>query len=97
VGSEEWDYWRAMVPLHGESWESPARTRQLFEEGYESVRPLPSGLETRGRAYQAFVSVSYLDSLQTQRGIDDGTRPTAEFLRRHVSETLAELREDWVN
>lgn len=96
AGSGEWDYWRTAVPLfRGSGWERPDRAEELFRTGYESVRSFPSGFERRARAYRAFVAVSHLDSLYTQRGIDDETREMADFLRNFVAETLGELRDEW--
>ncbi|WP_132058781.1 phosphotransferase family protein [Halorussus amylolyticus] len=96
VGSSEWDYWRTAMPLfEGGGWEQPTDAREVFRSGYESVRPLPDGFEDRADAYRAFVAVSHLDSLHTQRGIDDGTREIAEFLRSYVSDALGELRTEW--
>lgn len=96
AGSGEWDYWRTAVPLfRGPEWERPECAEELFRAGYESVRSFPNGFGRRARAYRAFVVVSHLDSLHTQRGIDDETRETADFLRNFVSETLGELRDEW--
>jgi hypothetical protein len=96
VGSGEWDFWRTAVPLFaGPGWETPADGREQFRAGYESVRSLPEGFEERGEAYRMLVAVSYLDSLSTQRGIDDDTRERAEFFRNHVEDSLATLRERW--
>lgn len=96
AGSGEWDYWRTAVPLFGgHGWERPDRAEELFRAGYESVRSFPSDFDRRERAYRAFVAVSHLDSLHTQRGIDDDTREMADFMRNFVSEALDELRDEW--
>jgi fructosamine-3-kinase len=96
VGSGEWDYWRTAVPLfRGSNWTAPDGAKRRFREAYESVRPLPAGVEERGPAYRALVSVSYLDSLHAQRGIDDDTRETAEAIADHVRESLAAVRAEW--
>lgn len=96
AGHGEWDYWRTAVPLFsGPEWDHPANAEELFRAGYESVRSLPSGFERRAKAYRTLVSVSHLDSLHTQRGIDDDTREIADFIRSHVSQTLDELRDEW--
>lgn len=96
AGSGEWDYWRTAVPLFdGTGWETPPDAEELFRTGYESVRPLPDGFADRADAYRAFVAASHLDSLHTQRGIDEDTRGTADFLRNYISETLDELRGEW--
>jgi len=96
VGGVEWDYWRTAVPLfHGTDRSAPADAAERFRRGYESVRPLPDGFAARADAYRAFVSVSYLDSLHTQRGIDDQTHEQANFLREHVTDALATLRAEW--
>jgi fructosamine-3-kinase len=96
VGSGEWDFWRAAVPLFaGPGWETPEEGRQRFREGYESVRPLPGGFEEREDAHRMLVAVSYLDSLSTQRGITPETRERADFFREQVRKTLAALRDRW--
>ncbi|MFC7231365.1 phosphotransferase enzyme family protein [Saliphagus sp. GCM10025308] len=96
VGDGEWDYWRAAIPLfHGPRWETPEDAEAVFRDGYESVRPLSSGFEARAPAYRAFVAVSHLDSLHTQRGIDDETHDMATFLENEIEATLAELERAW--
>jgi fructosamine-3-kinase len=96
VGSPEWDYWRTAVPLFAaEDAVTPDDAAARFRAGYESVRSLPEGFDERGAAYRAFVSVSYLDSLHAQRGIDAATRDRAAFLRDHATTTFDRLRESW--
>lgn len=96
VGSGEWDYWRTAVPLFlGDGWEQPPDAEDHFRAGYESIRSFSDGFKERAAAYRAFVTVSYLDSLQTQRGIDEKTREQADFLREHISDTLESLRKTW--
>ncbi|USZ71697.1 phosphotransferase family protein [Natronosalvus halobius] len=92
VGDGEWDYWRAAIPLfHGPQWKGAEDAEAVFRDGYESVRPLSNGFEARAPAYCAFVAASHLDSLSTQRGIDEGTREMATFLETEITETLSEL------
>jgi fructosamine-3-kinase len=97
VGSPEWDYWRTAVPLFvaGDGQTTPDDAATRFRAGYESIRSLPNGFDERGAAYRAFVSVSYLDSLHAQRGIDAATRDRAAFLRDHATTTFDRLRESW--
>ena len=96
VGSPEWDYWRTAVPLFvGPAWEKPPDAEDIFRRAYESVRPLPAGFDDRADAYRAFVAASHLDSLATQRGIDEQTRELADFLAEYIVETLADCQERW--
>jgi len=96
AGSPEWDYWRTAVPLFdGTGWEGPDDAEATFRAAYESVRSLPDGFDERADAYRAFVAASHLDSLATQRGIDDETRDVASFLSALIDETLATCRESW--
>lgn len=93
VGSPAWDYWRTAVPLFlGDGWEKSAGAEGTFRAAYESVRPLPTDLDACEEAYIALVSVSYLDSLHTQTGIDDETREKADAMTEHVSEYLDAAR-----
>ena len=96
AGSPEWDYWRTAIPLFvGPAWDGPADAEERFREAYESVRPLPEGFDERADAYQAFVAASHLDSLATQRGIDDDTRELAAFLTERIAEHLEGCRAAW--
>lgn len=93
VGSPLWDYWRTAVPLFlGGGWERPDDAAATFRDAYESVRPLPPGLDACQDAYVALVSASYLDSLATQRGIDEDTRERADAIGSHVREHLDAAR-----
>lgn len=96
AGNPEWDYWRTAVPLFvGNGWDGPTDAEPTFRDAYESVRPLPDGFDERAEAYRAFVAASHLDSLATQRGIDEETRDIAEFLSEYVEETLDARRGAW--
>ncbi|ELZ10927.1 aminoglycoside phosphotransferase [Halovivax asiaticus JCM 14624] len=96
AGSPEWDYWRTAVPLFdGGGWEGPDDAEATFRAAYESVRPLPDGFDERADAYRAFVAASHLDSLTTQRGIDEETQDVASFLSAFIDETLATCRDAW--
>lgn len=96
VGTGEWDFWRTAMPLFlGPAWEGPDESQRRFREAYESVRPLEPGFDDRAEAYRALVAVSHLDSLATQRGIDDETRAIADSLEGYVRSTLADLEDDW--
>ena len=96
AGSPEWDYWRTAIPLFvGPAWDGPADAQERFRETYESVRPLPEGFDDRADAYRAFVAASHLDSLATQRGIDDETREIAAFLTEQIADHLEACRAAW--
>ncbi|AGB17735.1 putative aminoglycoside phosphotransferase [Halovivax ruber XH-70] len=96
AGSPEWDFWRTAVPLFdGTGWEGPDDAEATFRAAYESVRPLPDGFDERADAYRAFVAASHLDSLATQRGIDEETQDVASFLSTFIDETLATCRDTW--
>lgn len=96
AGSPEWDYWRTAIPLFvGNGWDGTDDAQSIFRDAYESVQPLPTGFDERADAYHAFVAASHLDSLATQRGIDDETRDVAEFLSTHVTGTLEACRKSW--
>ena len=96
VGSPAWDYWRlAVVLFQSSNWEAPDDAESQFRRSYESVRPLPDGFEERADAYRAFVAASHLDSLVTQRGIDDETRELATFLTEYIQDRLDDCRDRW--
>ncbi len=86
-GAAAYDLWRLALPTFGpdldDGWER-------FRRGYESVRPLPP-VEERAAFYRTLVAVSYLDSLATQRGIEDN-RDRADAVAERVRERLADLR-----
>ena len=93
VGSPAWDYWRTAVPLFlGDGWEKPDDAEAAFRSAYESVRPLPTDLDTCQEAYVGLVSVSYLDSLHTQTGIDEETEERAEWIASTASEQFDAAR-----
>ena len=96
AGSPEWDYWRlAVVLFQSSNWEGPDDAESQFRRAYESIRPLPDGFDERADAYRAFVAASHLDSLVTQRGIDDETRELAVFLTEYIRDRLDDCRERW--
>lgn len=93
VGSPAWDYWRTAVPLFlGDGWDQPEGAAATFRSAYESVRPLPADLDGCREAYVGLVSVSYLDSLHTQEGIDEETRERAEWIASTATERLDAAR-----
>ncbi|WP_247730410.1 phosphotransferase family protein [Halovivax limisalsi] len=98
AGNPEWDYWRTAIALfRAGGWDGPDDAESTFRDAYESVRPLPTGFDERADAYRAFVAASHLDSLATQRGIDDETREVAAFLSTHVTEAVDNCRESWAD
>jgi len=98
AGSPAWDYWRTAVPLFlGDGWDRPDDAASTFRSAYESVRPLPPDLDACREAYVGLVTVSYLDSLHTQQGIDEETRERAEWIASTASERLDEAYERFVD
>jgi Ser/Thr protein kinase RdoA (MazF antagonist) len=92
AGAAEYDLWRLAIPTFGLGTEREDRAAwERFREAYESVRPLPTGVDARADALRLVVAVSYLDSLAVQRGIE-GNRDQADAVRQTVRERLAALR-----
>lgn len=94
VGSPEWDYLRAVVPLFsGEP--DHGVPESAFREAYEAVRPLPAGFDDRREAYLVVLYVSYMKALYLQRGpLDppDEIEERAERIAERTRELLHELR-----
>jgi aminoglycoside phosphotransferase (APT) family kinase protein len=89
VAPGEFDVWRTAMPTFGSESE---QLRRVFRDGYESVRPLPSGFERRQPVYALLNLVYYLESLHVQDQHDAAeTAARAEELRESVFETLREL------
>lgn len=84
----EFDYWRTVVP----TFDTDGAARRAFREGYESVRPLPEGMDRRAPLYRLLNAVYYFESLyvQEQYGPDE-TEKRAESLREHVTATVEDL------
>lgn len=82
-----WDLWRTVLPTF-----DGGDPQQAFLEGYESVRPLPAGVEDRQPRYLLLVWLYYFESLYVQAQHDDGeTETRARFLRERVEEILSQL------
>ncbi|MEZ3116784.1 phosphotransferase [Halobaculum sp. MBLA0147] len=87
-----YDYWRTVGPLGGD--DEPALVT-AFREGYESVRPLPTGARGCARAYRLVNAVAYLEALFLQRNRDETERErVAERLCDAIDEWLAAARAD---
>lgn len=94
AGSPARDYWRTAVPLFlGGGWDHDDGAA-TFRTAYESVRSLPFDVPASRPAYVALVSASYLDSLHTQRGIDEETRDRADRIAASVREHLDVARDE---
>lgn len=82
----EWDYWRAALPtfLAGEE-----AGLSAFREGYESVRPLPAGVDDRAPWFRLLCGTYFLESLyvQDQHG-PAATRERAAATRERLSDRL---------
>ena len=93
VAPAEYDYWRTVQPyLDAPDDVSNAVTR-AFQDGYETVRPLPDGLERRRPAYRLLNLVAFLESLHLQRTVAPGRRTAvSDRLREAVFETLETLQ-----
>lgn len=97
VGPAEFDYVRTALPLFDGPDAADETVRRRFREGYESVRPLPSGFERRRRAHELVNFVSYLKALHLQRGDRDSTASVARRARgmsEHARATLDALRSE---
>lgn len=91
VGPGEYDYWRTTLPV----FEGGKRSNRYsaFQEGYESVRPFPSGFDRRADCYRMVNGVSYLKALHLQRQMTgEEIERCAEWFAERVRETLADLR-----
>lgn len=85
----EFDYWRTVLPTFGPDGDESQRS---FREGYESVRPFPSGFDRRKPIYVLLNEVYYLESLyvQAQHG-PDATADQAQWFRDRVFDALDRL------
>lgn len=82
----EFDYWRTVAPTFGADDET---ARQAFREGYEAVRELPDGFESRQRLYALLNLVYYFESLYVQDQHDpEQTATKAENMRAAVTDLL---------
>jgi Ser/Thr protein kinase RdoA (MazF antagonist) len=88
VAPPAYDYWRTVLPVMGDD---DALERQ-FREGYESVRPLPSGLDRHRDRYVLVNTVSYIRSLFLQDQHEpSAAEDKAERMREGVFETIRRL------
>ena len=85
----EFDYCRTSMPTFDSETE---HLKQTFQEGYESIRSLPSGFDSRKPIYAVLNMIYYFESLyvQNQHG-PEKTAERAEWLRNSVTETLSSL------
>lgn len=85
----EYDYWRTVIPTFGPQ---KSDARAVFRESYESVRPLPDGLEERRPQYALLNELYYLESLyvQSQHGKEE-TADIAKQIQTRVTEMLDRL------
>jgi Ser/Thr protein kinase RdoA (MazF antagonist) len=79
----EFDYWRTALPTFLATGEDDGR--ETFREAYESVRPLPDGVERRREWFLLLCETYYVESLyvQDQHGPEE-TEQRAEWLRELV-------------
>ena len=93
VAPAGYGYWRTVLPLFRAGRE-PKPTFAPFREGYESVRPLPSGLDDRRVAWVLVVLVQEVLALDVQNaGIGPDEREQAEGMADPVSEVAAGIRD----
>ncbi len=93
VAPGEYDYWRTALPVFTDSDWSDDSLAEFFRTGYESVRPLPSGLDQRRPIYWMINSVAYLQALHLQRRqTGQEAARTAVDIRDYVYETIDSLR-----
>lgn len=95
VAPAAYDYWRTAMPLFGGPNGAGEAAREAFHEGYESVRPLPTGFDQRADCYQLVNMVSYLKALHLQRQQTGRQQAeTAASFREHVFDLVETLREE---
>ncbi|ELZ01616.1 aminoglycoside phosphotransferase [Natrialba chahannaoensis JCM 10990] len=94
VAPPEYDYWRTVMPYFEASDAVDETVMQAFQDGYESVRPLPGGFEERRQRYRLLNWVAFLESLYLQQNVDpDKREEMGDWMRTRVYETLSEVRE----
>lgn len=85
----EFDYWRTVTPTFGPDTEA---AKAAFREGYESVRPLPDGLDRRRPLYVVLNGVYYFESLYVQdQHTPEETERIAGRIRENVLDRLDDL------
>ena len=84
----EWDYLRTVLPVFGPGADHDV-PESVFRDAYESVRPLPDGVDRRREALILCNGLSYLRSLHLQRGYLDPNHAVA----RHARGLAASVRE----
>lgn len=91
-GPPEYDYWRTVMPVF-EAGVDPGVAESVFRRGYESVRPLPDGLDERRRIYRLVNLVSYLRALDLQNhGIGEAERARADDMAGTIRAGVEALR-----
>ncbi len=94
VAPPEYDYWRTVMPYFEASDAVDETVMQAFQDGYESVRPLPGGFEERRQRYRLLNWVAFLESLYLQQNVDpDKREEMGDWMRTRVYERLSEVRE----
>lgn len=92
VAPAEYDYWRTVMPYLRANEDVDEAVTQVFREGYESVRSLPDGTESRSDAYRLVNLVAFLESLYLQRTTPQPRRDKlGERMRELVFETIDAL------
>lgn len=88
VAPAEWEYWRTVLPVF-----DGGDPQDAFRAGYESVRPLPDGVEDRRQGFVLLHSLYFLESLFVQAQHDAAeTAERAAWTREHIDELLTDLR-----
>lgn len=90
-----YDFWRSAVPMfYDVDAGFDEDGLETFREGYESVRPLPDGLDARRDAYWLVNTVSYLQALFLQGQVTgEEAHQRAEGFRAFVEGTIDSLAE----
>jgi len=70
VAPAEYDYWRTVMPYFGAPDDVNETVKQAFQDGYESIRPLPVGFEARRPLYRLLNWVEFIESLYLQKTVE---------------------------
>ncbi|ADD05076.1 APH family phosphotransferase [Natrialba magadii ATCC 43099] len=94
VAPAAYDYWRTVMPYFEASDAVDETVTRAFQDGYESVRPLPNGFEERRPLYRLLNWVAFLESLYLQQNVDpDKREEIGDWMQTRAYETLSEVRE----
>lgn len=92
VAPAAYDYWRTVMPMFGPGADHGV-AESVFREGYESVSPLPPGVDRHQRLYRVVNLVSYLVALDLQNhGLGDAERPRADGMAEAIRDGVQEIR-----